>query len=223
MWLKVLASYISKAPRRETPTILSFFDNISPLPEICSFSENYPHTLLPGHWFPFGFSYTPRCSRFMTPTSGLTDHFSFTVHIPNITFSHLQKQLQDLGFSPPSSLQTLLEEFPLSIRSRTSWRIFPFQFPRNPFGLLPRPRFVINPLILLTPIVTFFQSKGENGLQRCPSSKKSWGEITRATKSPKNDVFNVRRQKNRFPLKSTDATLQSTEWRSPVAQNPRYD
>ncbi len=41
---KVLASYISKVPWRETPTILSFFDNISSLPEICSFSENYPLT-----------------------------------------------------------------------------------------------------------------------------------------------------------------------------------
>ncbi len=39
---KVLASCISKAPLRETPTILSFFDNISPLPEICGFSKNYP-------------------------------------------------------------------------------------------------------------------------------------------------------------------------------------
>ncbi len=38
---KVLASYISKAPWIETPNN-SFFDNISPLPEICSFSENYP-------------------------------------------------------------------------------------------------------------------------------------------------------------------------------------
>ncbi len=39
---KVLASYISKAPWRETSTILSFFDNILPLLKICSFSENYP-------------------------------------------------------------------------------------------------------------------------------------------------------------------------------------